>query len=134
MANASNYLKAQIADHIARTSSFTKPSALYLALCTDTVTAADTGSTITEPSGGGYARISIGAPSDSVFDYASGVLTNADILEATATGDWGTITDVAICDASTNGNMLIFMELDASKAINSDVFQIPVADLEIEIS
>jgi hypothetical protein len=135
MAAMSDYLEQQLRTHIFRTGSFTKPSGLFVALCTAATSDSSTGSTITEPSGNGYSRQAL-APSDSNWTAASstdGLTDNASALTWTASGgNWGTITHVAICDASTAGSVLFHGALTASKTVNDgDSFQFAIGALDI---
>ena len=99
--------------------------AAYVALFTTATTDAGGG---TEVSGGGYARQLAGL---SAASGAGGLTSNtADITFPTATADWGTVTDVAIMDAATAGNMIMHSPLDASKAIaTGDTFKINATEL-----
>ena len=59
---------------------------------------------------------------------------NAAIEFATATGSWGTITHIAVFDASTSGNMVCYAALSASKTIETgDVFRVPAGDLDVTL-
>src|SRR3972149_9500724 len=99
MAAMSDWLEGQVRAHIFRTASFTKPTVLAVALCTAAPTDASTGATITEVSGGSYARVQRD-PLDANWTAASstdGLTDNAaDITFPTATADWGTVTHVAV--------------------------------------
>lgn len=132
----SDYCEAKVADHILRTSSFTKPSGIWIALCTAAPSDSSTGSTITEPSSGGYARYSMGAPLDATWTRASSTtnaVANAAAISWTASGgNYGTITHVCVVDASTAGNILFHGALSASKTINDgDTFTIAIGGLSI---
>ena len=132
MANASDYLEGQLIAHIFRTSSFTKPTGLYVALFTAAPNDAGGG---TEVAGGGYARVAR-APLDANWAAPSsgnGVTSNIAALDfGTASANWGTITHFAIFDASSGGNMLVWGALTASRTVNSgDAFQIPANQLTV---
>lgn len=136
MASLSDYAEAKVADHIFRTSSFTKPSGLWIALCTSAPSDSSTGSTIVEPSTGGYARYSMGAPADATWTRASSTtnaVANAAAISWTASGgNYGTISHVAIVDASTAGNVICHGALTASKTINDgDTFTLAIGALSI---
>ena len=127
------------ANHVFRTSSYSKPSGLWIALCTAATSDSSTGSTITEPSGGGYTRYSTGAPADATWTKASSTINavaNAAAISWTASGgNYGTITHVAIVDASSNGNVLFHGALTASKTINDgDTFTIAIGGLTVTFS
>lgn len=138
MASMSDYLEVELRKHIFRTGSFTKPTALYICLCTAAPSDSSTGSTITEPSGNGYARVNV-APLDANWSGASstsGLTDNVSAITFTASGgSWGTITHVAICDASSAGNMLFHGALTASKTVgDGDSFTFAAGALDITLS
>lgn len=115
MTQKSNYLRDEILDHILGEGAraFTSPAALYLALDTTTATAADTGTTITEPPGAnGYARQAVN------FDAASG--GSADLSSAIEFGpcttlDWDSVTHGIVVDANSVGNMIYFGAWDTAR-------------------
>lgn len=135
MSQMSDYLEGQIRAHIFRSATFTKPTALYIALCTAAPTDASTGSTIVEPGTGGYARQQLD-PNDSNWTAASGtdgLTDNASAISWTAgSGGFGTLTHVAICSASSAGNMYLYGSLDAPRVVSeNDVFNFPIGALNI---
>jgi len=130
MSEFSTYLENKIIDHMLRNQSYTPPTTVYVALFT-----ADNGlegGVITgEVSGGSYARqaLTLTAASDGESSNSS------DITFPQATADWGTITHVALMDASTGGNVLMYSALDASKTVNNgDTFKINAGDLDITVT
>lgn len=138
MANsASDYLEGKIIDHIFRTSSFTKPTVLAVALFSAAPSDSG-GGTEVSTSSTGYARQSLN-PLDANWAAPSsgnGVTSNVSAINfGTATGNWGTITHWAIYDATSGGNLIVWDALSASKTINSgDSFQIGANQLTITIS
>ena len=102
----------------------TRPTAWYIGLFT--VAPSDAGGG-TEVSGGSYARKSV------AFTVSGNLATNSAAVEFdVATADWGTITDIAVFDAVSGGNMIAYATLTASKTIaNGDVLRIPLNDLDI---
>lgn len=138
MSAMSDYLETQLRNHIFRTSSFSKPPTLAIALCTAATTDADTGATAGEVSNANaYARQALN-PSDSNWtnlDSTGGVVRNAvDITFPTATGSWGTITHVRLVDSSTygSGNVLVHGALTSSKSVSSgDVFRFPTGNFSV---
>jgi hypothetical protein len=136
MANMSDYLEVALIDHVLRTSTFSKPTAVYVALFTAAPSDAGGG---TEVTGGGYARLNLGAPADADWTRASsttGIATNAADWSWTASGaNYGTVTHLALMDASTSGNFLFHGALTASKTINDgDTFTISAGNCTITIS
>lgn len=122
-----NYLENKMMGHVWSGTTYTSPAAnLYVGLFTS---APGEGGGGTEVSGNGYSRKQV---TMTTTDNAS---TNSGAVEFdTATGTWGTITHVAIFDASTSGNMLAYAALASAKTIASgDVFRIPSGDLDITL-
>jgi hypothetical protein len=128
MSSFSDYTENKVVDHVLGTATFTKPTAVYVALFT--AAPSDSGGG-TEVSGGSYARVA------ATFSAASGGATSnsATIDFGTASASWGTITHMAIFDASTAGNMLAWAPLAASKTVASgDAFQVPAGSLTVSLS
>ncbi len=128
MANLSDYAEDKMLDHVLGTTTFTKPTAVYVALYTTATTDAGGG---TEVSGGSYARTVV------TFDASSGGATDAvsDVTFPQASASWGTITHIALRDAATGGNSLLHGALTASKVIDSgDTLKIPSADLDVSLT
>src|SRR4051794_27926235 len=106
MAAMSDYLENKIIDYVFRSGSFSAPANIYVALCTVATTDADTGSTITEVSGGSYARTALNpgtsnwantqASGTGASSGTGGTTSNSSTITfPTATGSWGTITHIA---------------------------------------
>jgi hypothetical protein len=130
MSAASDYLENKLLDHTLRNTAFSQPSALYLGLFT-----ADTGleanSPSAEVSGGSYARKTVAFAAASSGSAA----TNATVTFDTATANWGTITHVAVMDASSSGNVLFWGAVTTSKTIeNGDTFQVSSGNLTISLA
>lgn len=116
----SDYLSNELLDHTFRNEVYASPNT-YVGLTTVTVGNSDTGSTITEPAGDGYARVQVnvnGGSSPTWATASSATVSNADAISfPVATASWGTVTSVVVCDASTNGNLLLYDNSMADKAI-----------------
>jgi hypothetical protein len=124
--NLSDYLENKVLDHILGTTTYTKPSTVYLALYTTTPTDSTSG---TEVAGGSYARkvITFGASS-------SGAATNNTNVDFTLMPTC-TVTGIAVLDALTSGNILVYGALGSSKAVTSgDTLRIASGDLSISIN
>jgi hypothetical protein len=95
------------------------PASLYMALLT-TMPTDNTGTSMVEVSGGGYARQQItgwaatATNGDGITEQKS---TNATITFPVASAGWGTIEGVALYDAATAGNWYIAIGLAAGQAI-----------------
>jgi hypothetical protein len=102
------------------------PATIYLALSTT-----DPAITMTEPSGGSYARKSVANNATNFAAATSRQKTNLlSLAFATATGAWGVVTHVAVMDAATGGTMLAHDQLPVSASvISGDTLTIPVGGL-----
>ncbi len=131
MSEMSDYFEQQIIDHLFRTATFGKPAAIYIALFT--VDPTDSGGG-TEVTGGSYARQQV-TQLDANWNapLTTGLTDNVnDITFPTATASWGVVTGMAIFDAVTAGNMLMWSPLDASKTVsNGDTFKFAIGDLDV---
>lgn len=105
----------------------TRPTAWYLGLFT--ANPDEDGSGATEISGNGYARKSV------AFAVSGNLATNSAAVEFdVATGSWGTISHVAVFDASSSGNQIAYAALTTSKAITTDdVLRFPAGDVDITL-
>lgn len=115
MADAkSDYLERKTLDHNLGTTTFTKPTSVYVSLHTADPTDAASGAEVT---GGSYARkVTTFTPAATVAGVTTASNT-ADIVWTAMPST--TITHVAIWDALTTGNMLYYAALSASKVIGS---------------
>jgi len=122
----SNTYETDVLEWLLTGNAVTRPSSFYLGLFTSDPTDAGTG---TEVSGGAYVREA------ATFSVTGDTATTTAAVEwPVATANWGTITHVAVHDASTGGNIIASAALTASKTINTDdVFRIPAGDLDITI-
>lgn len=103
MSDATTYLRNKLNDHVLKHVGYTSPATVYLALFTS---ATDPSGAGTEVVGGSYGRQAITVGSSSGGDS----LTTSDI---SFTGMPAcTVTNVAVFDASTSGNMLLQKALD----------------------
>lgn len=127
MSAASDYTENLALTWLLTSSSATRPSAWYLGLFTSATSDAGGG---TEVSGGSYARQSV------AFTVSTSTASNsATITFPTASASWGTITHVAVFDASTSGNMLFHGAVTTSKTIDSgDTFQVTSGNLTITLA
>ena len=137
MTAASNYLENKVLDHVLTSTAYTQPSSRYLALFNNTSgnaaanLEAGTLTDETSTSGTAYVRKLV------TFAAASGgsSATNATVTFDAATASWGTITHVAVMDASTSGNVLFYGAVTTSKTIDTgDTFQITSGNLTIALA
>ena len=128
MAGFSNYLETEILDHVFAGNAYTAPTTLYLALHTADPAEDGSGAEVST-AGTAYARQTV------TFTVSGNTATTDAAVEyATATANFGTVSHVAVWDASTAGNMLAFAALTSSKTIETgDVFRVPAGDLDITL-
>ena len=104
---------AKLWDYAFRGAAFTAPTTFYA--CLTTAATSKTTTSLTEPSGSGYARVAatndatrwstIGAMNQTTTQEY-GTATNVVALAfPTASGSWGTVTGAALADASSGGNV-----------------------------
>ena len=123
----SSYVDNKLIDHLLGSATYTKPSALYVALFVGNPAS---GGTEVTTSGSAYARQS------AAFTISTNSASNTAAIEyPTATASWGTIDYIAIYDASTAGNQLVSAALSAAKTIASgDVLRIPASNLSVTLT
>ena len=123
--NLSDYLEDKVLDHILGTTTYTKPSAVYVALYT--AAPSDTGGG-TQVSGGSYARQA------ATFDASvSGATQNSSNLDFVAMPAC-TVVAIGIFDALTAGNLLVWGTLATNKSLDSgDTLRIAIGDLDISL-
>lgn len=127
MSAASDYMENAALKWALTTTSVTRPTTWYVALFISATTDAGGG---TEVTGGSYARQA--ATFTVTNDTAA---TNANVLFPTATADWGTVTHVAIYDASTGGNSLFHGAASSSKLIQTgDAYLINSGNLTVTMA
>jgi hypothetical protein len=132
MSSFSDYTENLVLTWLFTGSSATRPTAWYVGLFT--AAPSDSGGG-TEVTGNAYARTATGTLSVSGTSPTN--CTNSAAIEfaAASGGNWGTITHIAIFDASTSGNMLGWAELTTSRTINDgDILRIPAGDLDITLT
>ncbi len=116
------YLAKKVLEEYFGGVSFGAPAHVYLALCTTIPTDASTGSTIVETDYTSYARTEIGTGNNQTdaFNAASGsttaTVTNKNAITCpTATGpSTNPIVAIAVCDASTAGNVLVWASVTST--------------------
>jgi hypothetical protein len=122
-----SYTDNALLGHLLGSTTYTKPSALYIALFTGNPAS---GGVEILTSGSAYAR------QLATFTISSAIATNTAAIEwPVATSAWGTITWVAIYDAITGGNQLVTAQLTSAKTIGSgDVLRIPTSQLSVTLT
>lgn len=135
----STYLADELLDHVFNNAAYTAPGTTWVGLATATISDTTTGDTIGEPSGGAYARaqVNVNGGASPTWDLAaSSVVDNGGTITfATATASWGTVTGVAILDASTSGNVLFYDNAQTDQAVGSaDLWRYNAGDLDVVMS
>lgn len=123
--NLTNYLENKILDHFLGTTAFAMPTPVYVGLFTVAPTDSTGG---TEVTGGSYAR------QTAVFSASSaGATSNSANIDFTGMPAATTLA-VALFDASTSGNMLVYGTLTTNKTTDAgDTLRIATGDLDISI-
>jgi hypothetical protein len=115
----SEYLADELLDHVFSAATFTPPATVYIALFTVAPTASGGG---TEVTGGSYARVSV-TNNATNWPAASGQTkrNGTAITFPAPSADWAPsgspVVGVAVFDASTSGNMLIYGPLSTPRVI-----------------
>ena len=125
--SASNYLELKLLDHVLGSTSYSQPSAIYVALSTGSFNDDASG---TELSGSGYSRkvITFGTAS------SGSIASNSAVEFDTATGSWGSIGFFGLFDASSGGNLLYHGAFSASKTIETgDILKIASGSLTVSL-
>lgn len=109
----SNYTENNIVDHQFRSATWAKPSALHFGLL---ATVSNDGVTLTELSGGTYARVAK-TPGATDFTVTGKTAANATGIAFAAMGISATATHMGIWDAASGGNLLAWSLLANSKVL-----------------
>jgi len=123
--NLTNYLESKLIDHFLGTTTYTKPTNVYVGLFTVTPGEAAGG---TEVTGGSYARqvAAFGAAS-------SGATTNSANIDFAGMPAATTVA-IGIFDAITSGNMLLYGSLTVNKTTDAgDTLRIATGSLSVSI-
>ena len=106
------------------------PEKYYLGL-SSTAPSLD-GSGVTEPGdGAGYGRVELTSLSAPI----NGGVTNGGAIDfAESTAEWGTMTHYVIYDALSEGNLLMYGELSASRKVEADtIMTIKLGSLNLSV-
>lgn len=119
----SAFLEAALADMMLGNTGYSVPSTVYVALSTAPFDPTATGASMTEVTGGSYARVSL-ANNPTNWPAGAGsapyVKSNGTPINfATATAGWGTIQSIYILDASSSGNCLYGGDLAAPVTVTT---------------
>lgn len=128
-----NVLENSLLNHTFGGTTYSPLATMYVGLSTANPT--DTGSLVSECTGGSYARVAITNNKTTWSISSAGSLSNAiTITFPTATASWGTVTYFFIADASTAGNVVAYGALSAAKTIDTgDTALFNIGDLTINL-
>lgn len=140
MTAMSQYLETQLITHLFLSGTYTKPTVLAIALSTAALSSTYTGSLTGAEvyNSGSYGRQALAPSSSNWAAVSNGTTSNTPAITfPAATLDWGTITNVAICDSTTygGGNVLFWGTLTGNKIVsNGDTFQFAAGQLSLQLS
>lgn len=126
----SNYLATALVKLLTNQGTYVSPPTLYAALYTASPGQGNTGPEVSATGGSNYARQPI------VWSaVTSNQATNTTVISfPTAGTNWGTISFIALFDALTGGNLLVFGAATTSIPITvGTVFQINIGDLALSL-
>ena len=126
----SNYLETKLVEYTLRGQVFTQPTTVWVSL--HSASPGETGGS--EITGTSYARVAVTCGTAAWSTHTPPLQNNTTITFPQAGGSWGTVTDFGIYDASTNGNLLFYGTLTASKTIaTNDTASFAAAALQITL-
>lgn len=134
MAALSDYLEAQLLDHVLRAETYSPPSTVYVALFTSdaSLAALETGSTANEVEAGDFDYERKAVTFDSALTPQGRSESNVDLTWSNMPGV--TVQYAAIMDDETGGNVLFFGELESARVITSgDNFTISEGNLTVTL-
>lgn len=142
MSAMSDFLEANLVNHLFRGVTYNPPTTLALALATAVLVDGNTGSLGGNEvaNTGAYARQALNPSATNWADPSTtgGATGNsATVTYPTATANWGTVTDVAILDSATwgVGNLLFYGVLGTSKTVNNgDTFKFNLRGLTVTLA
>lgn len=128
-----NYYISKLLNLFFNATAFSFPATSYFALWTTTLTAASTGSSGTEAAYTSYARVAEtnNSTNFSTSSAGSSITNNVAISWPANTGSNETETYLAICDASTAGNMTYFGSITSTIVSTGDTPQINTSGLTV---
>lgn len=118
----SDFLENELLDHMFGGSAYSAPSSVWVALFTSN-TGLESNTQSNEVSGTNYARLEVGAATGRDFTVAASASSenNEDWQFANpGSGGWGTVVAIAVCSASTSGEILMYSDLSVNRTINQD--------------
>lgn len=132
----SDYFEDKVIGYLFGSRAYSLPATYYVGLWTATLSDTSTGSTAGEVSGGAYARQSVTNNSSNFSVPSAGATSNSNLIAfPMATASWGTVTYVALLDASTLGNIIAWASLTTPVTVAQyDTVLFQPGDLSISIT
>lgn len=122
---ATNTLERQIIRHFFRNTSQTPATTLYAACLT----------AVADEEAGSVTALGSTSRQAVAFDDDTAGVTQNTAAVTFSIGASGTVTHIGIYDASTSGNLLFVVALDASRAVvNGDELEIAAGDLTLTVT
>ena len=114
--SSTTYSKNFVQNLVFGGTSFSPPANYFLALSVGSISS--TGSGLVDPSGAGYARVQIPNTKSYFTNAVNGTLVNSgSVVFPISSGSWGTIVDIALCDAATSGSVWYYTTLTTPKVV-----------------
>ena len=132
----SDYLESALLNGVLGGPQFTLPGTVYIALSTAAYSDAASGASMSEVTGGSYARVAVTNNATNFPAASGGTKSNGNVFTfPTASANWGTILSFYIVDASSGGNVLYGADLVTSRSIdNGDTASFAVAAITVSES
>lgn len=123
-----HYLAQALLNEVLRATNYAAPATVYVALFTAAPTDSGGG---TEVAGGAYVReaVTFGAPTNS--GTGDQCVNSADVVWPVATGSYGTVVAIALFDASSAGNMLLYATITGVLISVGQQAKIPTGQLTV---
>lgn len=116
----SNYLENKILDGVLGGPAFSLPATVWVALSTAAYSETATGASMSEVSGGAYARVSLTNNSTNWPAAVNGAKSNGtSVTFPAASASWGTVLSFYIVDAASSGNCLYGGDLATGRTISA---------------
>lgn len=116
MSDMTNYLERQVYEWMRGVQMPTPPGTLYVALFTVAPSETAAGTEVSS-SGTAYTRMAVTLPASSAPGDGSGAIASAINFPTATGGGWGTVVAVALMDASSAGNALMWKAISPSVAV-----------------
>ena len=129
-----NYAINALLSYLFGLTAISLPANWYIALSTTVPTAS--GGNFTEPVGNSYARATVLNSSASFLPATADTEENAGMVSFnSATGTWGNVVYIGICDELTGGNIWEIVPLASPVSITLDMtFELPATNMQVSIT